>query len=131
MHSLLYVLSFTFTKESTEPPENVHVSDINPNQLTIEWSPPRNSCPVVTYNIAVTDCGIVCPNATTKTSIKCTNLIVNGQACSVVIQTIACESSSEHSGDANLTIVLKGNNCNGNESGIIASLPMQGLSIIA
>ena len=96
----------------TEPPENVHVSDINPNQLTIDWSLPRlsHNGPIVTYNIASSDC-VTCPNATTSTSIKCTNLTIeaDGQACSIVIQTIVCKSSSEHNhGATSLTIKLKG-----------------------
>ena len=103
--------TFVLTKESTEPLENVHVSDINQLMLTIDWSPPRSNGPVsVTYNIAATDCG-TCPNATTSTSIKCTNLTVDGQACSIVIQTIACGSGSEYCnshGATSLTIILKG-----------------------
>ena len=92
-----------------EPPEDVHVSAVNPNQLTVDWSPQEsnNYCPVMTYNIATSDCGI-CPNATTSTSIRCTNLVIDGQTCSIIIQMKACERSFELSSNATLTIVLKG-----------------------
>lgn len=96
-----------------EPPSEVHVSDINPNQVSIHWSPPPSnstSCdnPILTYNIATHGCG-VCPNTTSNPSIICTNLTVNGQACLVVIQAWAdAENDTEHSGVTNLTIVLRG-----------------------
>ena len=92
-----------------EPPSDVHVSAINPNQFTIDWSPPASNinCPSVTYNIASSDCG-VCPNTTSNTFITCTNLTIDGRDCSVVIQTNTCGNSSEDSDTANLTIELRG-----------------------
>ena len=101
----------TIIKQHAEPPDDIHISDISPNQLTIRWSPvsPTRNCPPVTYDIETTDCGM-CPNTTSDTFITCTNLIIDGQICSIVIQTKACGSnSSEHSGTANLTIALSGN----------------------
>lgn len=93
----------------TGPPNDVCVSDINPNQFAIDWSPPANYCPVTTYNITTTDCG-VCPNTTSNTSIMCTILAIDGQVCSVIIQTKACGVNyTEYSGTANLTIELRGN----------------------
>ena len=89
-----------------ESPGDAHFSYISPNQFTIEWSPPANNCPLVTYNIATTDCG-VCPNTTSSTFITCTNLTIDGQICSIVIQTRACGSHST-TDTANLTIELRG-----------------------
>ena len=91
-----------------------HVSDISPNQLTIRWSPASliSNCPLATYDVATTGCG-KCPNTTSDTFIRCTNLTIFGRNCSIVIQTKACRrgssSLSEHSGTANLTIALSGN----------------------
>ena len=105
MHTYIYY----FIKE---PPGDVHVSDINPNQFTIEWSPPASiNCPGVTYDIATSNCG-VCPNTTSNTSVRCTNLTVDGRICSVFIQTKACETqlnTSEYSGATGLFISLRGN----------------------
>ena len=93
----------------------MHVSDINPNELTIDWSrsqSPTSSCDGQTliYNITAVNCG-VCPNTTSDTFLRCTNLIVtvSGQACSVVIQTQAdTENNSKYSVAANLTVLLQG-----------------------
>ena len=96
-----------------ELPGGVNVSDINPNHFTIEWSPSASNCLPVIYNILTTDCG-ECPNTTSDTFITCTNLIINGQVCSVtiVIQTnVNDENNSEHSGATNLTIALQGKIC--------------------
>ena len=103
------VIAYLYCLQQAEPPDDVHVSDINPNHFTIKWSPPASDCPIVAYNIASSNCG-VCPNiTTTNMSITCTNLMVEGQVCSIVVQAMVCENSSEHSGAANLTMVLKGN----------------------
>ena len=88
-----------------ESPDDAHFSYISPNQFTIEWSSPAN-CPLVTYDIATTDCG-ECPNTTSSTSITCTNLMIDGQICSIVIQTRACGNNSD-TDIANLTIELRG-----------------------
>ena len=97
-----------------EPPDGIHISDINSHQFTIEWDPAANNCPPVSYDIAATNCG-VCPNTTSHTSVRCTNLTIDGRVCIMVIQTKACRMNSEHhSGAANLTIVLSGNYKQGN-----------------
>lgn len=87
------------------------VTDINPNGFSISWSQsPSSSCDrhTLSYNIAATsDCG-ECPNTTFDTSIRCTNLTVtvDGQACSVVIQTQAdAMNKSEYS------VATSFNNC--------------------
>ena len=97
-----------------EPPYDVHVSDINPNEFSIDWSQsPSSSCDrqTLTYNIAATsDCG-ECPNTTFDTSIRCTNqtVTIDGQACLVVIQTQAdAKNKSEHSVAINVTVLLRG-----------------------
>ena len=54
----------------------------------------------------------MCPNTTSDTSIRCTNLTVtvNGQACLIVIQTQAdAENNSDYSVATNLTVLLRGN----------------------
>ena len=95
-----------------KPPDDVHISDIHPNQFTIEWNPSASNCPVAiaTYYIATTNCGL-CSNTTSNTYIVCTNLrpMLDGQVCLVAIQATVCENSSKPSEAANLTIVLKGN----------------------
>ena len=93
----------------------MHVSDINPNELTIDWSrsqSPTSSCDSQTliYNITSVNCG-VCPNTTPDTSIRCTNLTatVSGLACLIVIQTQAdAENNSKYSIATNLTVLLRG-----------------------
>ena len=98
------------TKQHAEPPGDIRISDISPNQFTIRWSPASlaSNCPPATYNIATTNCGM-CPNTTSDTFITCTNLTINGRICSLVVQTKACRhGSSEHSATANLMIVLSG-----------------------
>ena len=108
---VINLLLIITTKQHAEPPGDIHISDISPNQLTIRWSPASliSNCPLATYDIATTGCG-KCPNTTSDTFIRCTNLTIFGRNCSIVIQTKACGSgSSEYSGTANLTIALSGN----------------------
>ena len=53
----------------------------------------------------------MCPDTTSDTSIRCTNLIptVSGQACLVIIQTQAdAENNTEYSVATNLTVLLRG-----------------------
>ena len=101
-------MDYVYITKYAEPP---HISDINPSQLTIRWSPasPTSKCPPATYDIATNNCG-ECPHTTSDTFITCTNLNINGRICSIVVQTKACGcGSSEHSATANLTIALSGN----------------------
>ena len=106
------IIMSTFTTMiicTEEPLDDVHVSDINPNQFTVDWSPLASNCLIVTYIIITTNCG-VCPNTTSDTFITCTNLTINGQVCSVtvVIQTNInideTNINSEHSGTVNIAL---------------------------
>ena len=104
-----------------EPPYEVHVSDINPNELTIDWSrsqssPTCSSCDgqILIYNVITINCG-VCPNTTCDTSIRCTNLpvaTVSEQACLIAIQIQAdAENNIEYTSNSvatNLTVLLRG-----------------------
>ena len=89
------------------PTDGIRISAISSDQFSLHWSPP-NRCPfVTTYIITVIDCG-VCPNITSDAFITCTNLVINGQICSITIQARACENGHKRSNDVKFSMLLKG-----------------------
>ena len=74
------------------PPHDITViaTDLNPPELTFEWSPVSLNCPALRYIISF-NCG-VCPFVTTSTIAVCTEVQVGTSNCTFTIQTNVCDS---------------------------------------
>lgn len=90
------------------PPDNVHLSEVDVNQLVFAWDPIQPACPAVEYIITSVNCGI-CPSATNNISITCAinNTSDTSMLCVLSVQTAGCGSPAGNSSN-NITATLRG-----------------------
>ena len=99
--------------EPFPPPNDVHLTDIGPTHLTISWNQSSINC-FTQGNYIITsvgNCG-VCPNSSEHTvTVTCTNMPIDGQTCTFIVQTKECGSIVGNRSDP-LQVTLRGKSCN-------------------
>ena len=83
--------------ELSAPPNDVHIENIDSNQLVFSWSPVPVQCPLIQYVITSRNCGI-CPSITNATSVSCIHYNSvsphenRTMSCMFAVQTEVCGS---------------------------------------
>ena len=81
------------TDYPSEPPSDVHITDVGLKLLTFNWSQNLDlSCDAFHYSISATGCG-VCPNSTSNTSVTCTDVALSPNSsmlCSFFVLPVVC-----------------------------------------
>lgn len=100
------------------PPNNIHLSAIDPTHLTFNWNYDNlhnimsvniGSCFSHTYRIFTQNCGI-CPNSTRSSFVICTNITNDGITCSIAVQTEVCGNLISNMSES-VIVFLKGSIC--------------------
>ena len=71
------------------PPNNVQLTNVQPGQITFNWTSVDTLCDSVSYNIIASNCG-QCPSTTNNTTATCTDVVASGQVCTFIIQAVVC-----------------------------------------
>ena len=76
------------------PPNNVHLTDVRPGQVTFTWTSVSSSyCSVNFVNYSITsDCG-VCPTTTNMTTVTCSDLQLSTEPveCTFRVSSVVCD----------------------------------------
>ena len=111
IHTRIYIHHFhtdiIHVSVSFPPPNDVRVVDVQPGQITFNWTSLDTECDSLSYNIISYNCGR-CPSTTSNTSVTCTNVVALGQVCTILVQTVVCGNTGILSQPT--TVMLKGIN---------------------
>lgn len=113
---LIILLPYCFCIHAAiHQPLGVHVSGVNPSQLTISWEPIASNCPTTVINYTITsssqsECG-ECAVAMSQNYANCSvNPSSSGRLCAFIVQSFVCGSSSPATTDT-VNTTLKGMKC--------------------
>ena len=82
IHIIIDIASFP-------PPNDVRLADVQPGQITFNWTSVDALCDSLSYNIISSNCG-QCLLTTTNTTATCTGVVASGQVCTFIVQTVVC-----------------------------------------
>ena len=71
------------------PPNDVRLINVQPGQITFNWTSADALCDSVSYNIIASNCG-QCPPTTNNTTATCTYVVASGQVCTFIVQAVVC-----------------------------------------
>lgn len=101
-----WILSTIDISAPYPPPNDVRLVDIQPGEITFNWTSVDAQCDSLSYNITSFNCGD-CPPTTSNTNVTCTNVVALGQVCTFLVQTVVCGNIGILSHPT--TAILKGN----------------------
>ena len=97
-------ISISIAKNLYPPPNDVHLADVRPGQVTFTWTSVSSSCSSVYYNIT-SDCG-VCPTTINMTTATCSDLQLSTEpvVCTFRVSSVVCDLTGNPSEPVVVTI---------------------------
>ena len=87
-------------------PNDVRLVDVQPGQMTFNWTSVDTECKSLAYKIISSNCGR-CPATTHNTTVTCIDVVASGQVCTFIVQTEVCGNLTGNFSNA-VSVTLKG-----------------------
>lgn len=91
------------------PPNDIRLVDVQPQQVTFNWTAVDMLCQMVVYKIFSFNCGR-CPPESASTSVTCTDVIASGRVCTFNVQPVVCGNITGNLSNP-VSVILKGMSC--------------------
>ena len=103
---ILYDLLFQSNTTPFQPPNDIRLIQVQPGQLTFNWTSIDAQCDSVSYSIISSNCG-QCPSTTSSTNITCRDSVASGQVCSLIVQAVVCGNITGNQSSPT-SVIMKG-----------------------
>ena len=104
--SIPYDLLFQFNIAPFQSPNDIRLIQVQPGQITFNWTSVDAQCDSVSYNIISSNCGH-CPSTTSNTNITCRDTVASGQVCTFIVQAVVCGNITGNQSSPT-SVIMKG-----------------------